>query len=99
MTPMLIHIDPTVVLGCLAVMFLIGAILYRRRREQKNRDLIITNMWANYIRGNEVHTVPEHDLVDHEWVDCACSPQTVPVETPDGGMNWQVIHNALDGRK
>lgn len=54
--------------------------------------------WANHINGREVHTLPDNDLVDHFWDDCACSPTVFPVETAEGEVNWQIVHNALDGR-
>lgn len=55
--------------------------------------------WANSRFENEVHTVPLNDLVEHTYLDCVCGPTVVPVEREDGGINWQVIHEALDGRE
>lgn len=47
------------------------------------------------------HVVPVNDLIAHETdgEPCPCGPETVPIETEDGGLNWQVIHHSLDGRE
>ena len=47
------------------------------------------------------HVFPVNDLVEHdtESDDCACGPETRPVERSDGGIEWLIIHNSLDGRE
>lgn len=58
------------------------------------------NAWN--ISETELHTMPVNDLTDHfTYDDCACSPRVIPIEVCDGSgvINWQVIHNAMDGRK
>lgn len=49
-----------------------------------------------------VHILPRDDLVAHESSndgDCVCGPETQPVEQDDGGMDWLIVHAALDGRE
>jgi hypothetical protein len=47
-----------------------------------------------------VHTLPVNDVIAHEpSEDCACQPIVQPVKDEDGTMNWQIIHNAWDGRQ
>lgn len=55
--------------------------------------------WGVYETANEAHVVPDRDLIKHSIEDCACSPQTVPVERKDGSVGWKVIHKAMDGRE
>lgn len=91
-----IPVEPIGILLWIEVIAMFFFWLYRRR---KKNNAITTGKWANWINGNEVHTVPVGDLIDHEYNDCACSPETIPVEAENGAMNWQILHYALDGRK
>jgi len=85
-----------VILAFLVIVFLaiLGGFIYEAFRRKR-----IIKGWVNIVEGNEVHTVPQNDLVQHEPFDCACSPKTEAVERADGSINWLVIHNALDGRE
>lgn len=76
----------------IAVVFF-GWRLYKLRKTKP-----IGKKWYNNIYRNEVHTTPLDDVVEHTPEDCACSPKTIPVPLDDGTVNWQVIHNAMDGR-
>jgi hypothetical protein len=50
-----------------------------------------------------LHVYPEHDLVEHDTStdepDCACGPETRPVEQEDGSIGWLLVHHSLDGRE
>lgn len=49
---------------------------------------------------SDYHVVPVDDLLEHEIEeDCACLPETKPVERDDGSLGWVVVHNAWDGRE
>jgi len=45
------------------------------------------------------HVEPVNDLIEHLDEDCPCGPSTEPVPCDDGGINWLVVHNSLDGRE
>jgi len=50
-----------------------------------------------------LHVVPLDDLIDHDSStrepDCACGPETRPVEREDGTIGWLLVHHSLDGRE
>jgi len=46
-----------------------------------------------------VHVMPEGDLVEHEFVDCVCTPTAEPVKRDDGSVGWVISHHSLDGRE
>lgn len=48
---------------------------------------------------NEMHVVPDRDIVDHEPDDCMCGPRTEPMQREDGSYGWMVVHSSLDGRE
>lgn len=79
----------------LVVLYMGGHLWKHRQKNKKNTS----KKWYNNTYRNEVHITPLNDLIDHEPENCACGPKTEPVELSDGTINWQVIHNALDGRK
>jgi len=59
-------------------------------------------MWARVddpIHG--VHIVPLDDLVEHDVDpvnDCQCGPVSEGEVSPDGSIEWQEVHQPLDGR-
>lgn len=49
---------------------------------------------------NIAHVMPDNDLVQHTEDDtCACGPEVLPVQRPDGSFGWVYSHHALDGRE
>lgn len=47
-----------------------------------------------------LHVVPVNDLIEHENnAECPCGPKTEAVFLEDGSNTWQIVHQALDGRK
>lgn len=74
--------------------------IYRWVKDRRAPKKGWINTW-NYNE-TELHTTPVNDLMEHHLRDgCSCSPRVVPVEVSDGSgaINWQVIHNAMDGRE
>ena len=55
--------------------------------------------WVNILDGDEVHTLPIDDWIDHLVDDCPCGPTTEPVPREDGSMGWVIVHHSLDGRE
>lgn len=55
------------------------------------------SVWLLEVDGeDQLHIVPENDLVGHEYSgDCACGPQVEHL----GGIDWLYVHHALDGRE
>ena len=47
----------------------------------------------------DVHTMPVNDFTEHEYDDCPCAPEVVPVPRDDGSMGWAIHHHSLDGRE
>lgn len=47
---------------------------------------------------DEVHIVPNRDLMQHEALDCPCGTTTEAKFHKDGSNGWIVTHFALDGR-
>lgn len=46
-----------------------------------------------------IHVMPVDDLIEHEYVDCVCGPEVVPIECDDGSIAWLYVHDSLDGRE
>lgn len=50
-----------------------------------------------------LHVAPVGDLIEHDTSttepDCACGPETRPVEREDGSFGWLIVHHSLDGRE
>lgn len=58
-------------------------------------------MWV-VIRGdinNDVHVIPQDDLICHTEEDCACGVAVEPVLRDDGSYGWLISHHSLDGRE
>lgn len=51
------------------------------------------------VDDNEMHVVPDRDMVEHSPDDCICGPRTEPVKRENGSYGWMVIHSSLDGRE
>lgn len=54
--------------------------------------------WLLVWEDDSPHIVPLNDTLGHEADDCACLPQTEPVEDPDGAIVFMTTHSAWDGR-
>lgn len=50
-------------------------------------------------RDDEVHVIPDDDLIRHLPEGCPCGPRTEPVAQADGSMGWVEVHHSLDGRE
>ena len=48
---------------------------------------------------DDVHVIPENDLICHIAEDCPCGPLTDPVRREDGSYGWVLVHHSLDGRE
>lgn len=48
---------------------------------------------------DDVHVIPEDDLMCHLAGDCPCGPLTDPVQRDDGSYGWVLVHHSLDGRE
>lgn len=48
---------------------------------------------------DDVHVLPDADLIAHLPVDCVCGPAVEPVPRDDGSMGWLLTHHSLDGRE
>lgn len=58
-------------------------------------------MWV-VIRGdinNDVHVIPQDDLICHTEEDCVCGVAIEPVPRDDGSYGWLLTHHSLDGRE
>lgn len=75
------------------LIFAVGYFFVRRQWKHHSEK-----EWKSFVYGNEVHVLPQKDLMIHLANDCSCSPRKYPVQLPDGTAKWQVVHNALDGR-
>ena len=55
--------------------------------------------WETIDSPGDIHVMPVDDLLAHEYNNCACLPETEPVECPDGRVEFMQIHFAWDGRE
>jgi hypothetical protein len=60
--------------------------------------------WISIMANDQsTHTLPVHDVVEHECcLECACGPRVEvysnATSTTVPGLGWLVIHEALDSR-
>lgn len=55
--------------------------------------------WISQLYGDEAHLLPQRDIILHMSVNCSCNPKKYPTNLPDSKAQWQVVHQAQDGRK
>ena len=83
------------------IVIVLGARWYtfRQNHPVPTQPVKMTELWHTVDIGSERHTLPLVDTIEHEAVQCACSPKRIPGrvdENPE--VFWTVIHNATDGR-
>lgn len=86
------------ILGIIVLTFNVLNVIASFIQAKRRRKLDDEKEWITSMFGNELHVIPQHDLMLHLANGCACSPRRYPVGLPDGTVKWQVVHNALDGR-
>lgn len=50
------------------------------------------------MSANDVHVVPNGDLIAHDYIDCPCGPAQELIEGADGDA-YLYTHHSLDGRE